>query len=132
MRDVLLVLAAAPVVTSGDVRRGVGVGSASDRWAGTGFVVSADRVGRFVWRAAGVVIALTFIGHAIRDRSSRFAFAAGLLFNAVATMVVLMRLARGGGTLMRRVDSCAQVNAIVAALVALVWEAAVAWYWRGT
>ena len=34
-------------------------------------------------------IGLVLVGYAIRDRSSRFAFAAGLLVNAVATIVVL-------------------------------------------
>lgn len=72
-------------------------------------------------------IAAAFAGHAIRDRSSRFAFAASLLVNAVATIVVLMRLARvDGGAL----DAAAwitvtQVNAIVSGTVALVWLAAV-------
>ena len=61
------------------------------------------------------LIALGLVGHAIRDRSSGFAFSAGLLANVVATIVVLMRLARGGGGL----DATAwvivaQVNAIVA------------------
>jgi hypothetical protein len=71
------------------------------------------------------LIALAFIGHALRDRSSQFAFAAGLLFNAVATMAVLWRLARGGGTLDTTAwIMVAQINAIVAGVVALVWEAA--------
>ena len=74
-------------------------------------------------------IALTLVGYAIRDRSSQFAFAAGLLFNVVATIVVLMRLARGGGTLDAVAwITVAQVNAIVAGGVALAWLAAM---WRG-
>ena len=77
------------------------------------------------------VIALVFIGYAIRDRSSRFAFAAGLLFNTVATIVVLLRLARGGGTLDAAAwITVAQVNAIVAGVVALVWLATVTWHRR--
>ena len=40
------------------------------------------------------MIALGLVGHAIRDRSSGLAFSAGLLANVVATIVVLMRLAR--------------------------------------
>ena len=72
-----------------------------------------------------VVIALTFIGYAIRDRSPPFAFAAGLLFNVVATIVVLLRLARGSGALDAAAwIDVAQVNAIVAGVVALVWQAA--------
>jgi hypothetical protein len=73
-----------------------------------------------------VVIALVLVGHAVRDRSSHFAFAAGLLFNVVATIVVLWRSARGGGVL----DALAwvrvaQVNAVVAGSVAIGWLAAV-------
>ncbi|MCI0333023.1 MAG: hypothetical protein L0228_07360 [Planctomycetes bacterium] len=74
------------------------------------------------------VIALAFVGHAVCYKSSRFAFAAGLLFNVVATMVVLLRLARGGGVLDASAwVMVAQVNAIVSGAVALVWQAAVAW-----
>ena len=98
MRDVLLLLAIAPLA----VLITFAVASILDRHP----IVGPDPASWF--RQIGwdvcygvplVVIALTLIGHAIRDRSSRFAFAAGLLFNAVATMVVLIRLARGGGTL---------------------------------
>jgi hypothetical protein len=70
-------------------------------------------------------IALTLLGYAIRDRSSQFAFVAGLLFNVVATIVVLMRLARGGGSLDAVAwITVAQANAIVAGGVALAWLAA--------
>jgi hypothetical protein len=72
-----------------------------------------------------IVIAFTFIGYAVRDRASPFAFAAGLLFNVVATLAVLLRLARGSGAL----DPVAwitvtQVNAIVASVTGLIWLAA--------
>ena len=74
------------------------------------------------------MIALGLVGHAIRDRSSGFAFSAGLLANVVATIVVLMRLARSGGGLDAAAwVTVAQVNAIVAGVVALVWLAAVRW-----
>ncbi|HEX2474529.1 MAG TPA: hypothetical protein VHK01_07285, partial [Lacipirellulaceae bacterium] len=77
------------------------------------------------------IIGLVFIGCAVRDRSSGFAFAAGLLFNAVATIVALLRLARGGGAL----DATAwivvtQFNAIVCGIVALVWLAVIEWHRR--
>jgi hypothetical protein len=80
-----------------------------------------------------LIIALAFIGYAIRERSSGFAFTAGLLFNAVATMVVLLRFAHSGATL----DAAAwivvaQVNAIVAGIVALVWRGALAFSERKT
>ncbi len=80
-----------------------------------------------------VLVALTFIGYAIRERSSPFAFAAGWLFNIVATIVLLLRLVRGGGGL----DgvawiSVSQVNAIVAGVVGLIWQTAIVWYWQST
>jgi hypothetical protein len=76
-----------------------------------------------------LLIAFTFIGWAIQERSSAFAFAAGLLFNIVTTIVLLLRLARGGGVL----DgiawiTVAQWNAVVAGIVAIVWQSAVAWH----
>jgi len=78
-----------------------------------------------------VVVALTFIGYAILDRSSPFAFAAGLLFNVVATIVVLLRLARGNSALDAVAwINVAQVNAAVAAVVGLVWMAAIEWQRR--
>lgn len=69
-----------------------------------------------------LAIALTLIGYAITERSSPFAFAAGLLFNVVATIVLLLRLAKGAAAL----DgvawiSVAQLNALVAGVMALVW-----------
>ncbi len=74
------------------------------------------------------LIALTLVGHAIRDRSSGLAFSAGLLANVVATIVVLMRLARSGNGLDATAwVTIAQVNAIVAGVVAIAWLAAVRW-----
>jgi len=74
------------------------------------------------------IVALAFIGHAIRGRSSGFAFAAGLLFNAVATIAVLWRLARGTAAIDETAwIEVAQFNAIVAAIVGLVWSMAIAW-----
>ncbi len=75
-----------------------------------------------------VMMALVLVGHAIHDRSSRFAFSAGLLMNVVATIVVMLRLAAAGQPL----DAAgwitvAQVNAIVSAVAALVWLGAVTW-----
>lgn len=74
------------------------------------------------------LIAVTFVGFAVRDRSAGYGFAAGLLFNLVATIVVLLRLARGGGVL----DATAwivvaQVNTLVAGIVAAVWMAGDQW-----
>ncbi|MEX2112460.1 MAG: hypothetical protein WD845_04705, partial [Pirellulales bacterium] len=74
------------------------------------------------------IVALTLVGHAIRDRSSGLAFSAGLLANVVATIVVLMRLARGGNGLDATAwVTIAQVNAIVAGVAAIAWLAAVRW-----
>ena len=73
------------------------------------------------------VIALTFIGYAVCHRSAGFAFAAGLLLNIVATLVVLLRLARTGGVLDTAAwINVAQVNALVSGIVAICWLAAVA------
>jgi hypothetical protein len=69
-----------------------------------------------------LVIAVTFVGYAIRDRSDGFAFAAGLLFNIVATIVVILRVVKGGGALNESAwILITQVNAFVAGVVALVW-----------
>ena len=74
------------------------------------------------------IIAVTLVGYAIRDRVSSFAFAAGLLFNTVATIVVLLQIAHHGGALDAVVwITVAEVNAIVAGVVALCWLAAVEW-----
>ena len=74
------------------------------------------------------MIALTLVGHAIRDRSSGLAFSAGLLANVVATIVVLMRLARGGSGLDATAwVTIAQVNAIVAGWWRSPGLAAVRW-----
>ncbi len=75
-------------------------------------------------------MALVLVGHAIHDRSSRFAFSAGLLANVVATIVVMLRLAAGGKGLDPAAwITVAEANAIVSAVAALVWLAAVTW-WR--
>lgn len=77
------------------------------------------------------VTALVLIGHAMRERSSRFAFWGGLLLNMVATIVVLLGVGGSGGAL----DgvawiTVAQVNTIVSAVYALLWMAAIGWYRR--
>jgi len=73
------------------------------------------------------LVALGLVGHAVRDRSSGFAFSAGLLANIVATIVVVMRVARGAGLDSAAWITVAQVNAIVAGMVALAWLVAVKW-----
>jgi hypothetical protein len=77
-----------------------------------------------------MVIAAALVAHAVRDRSSPFAFAAGLLCNVAATLVVMVRIVRGGGLL----DATswivtAQANAIVMGVIAVIWLAANEW-WR--
>lgn len=131
-RNVMLILAAAPVA----VLFTFSVAQILDRYPIVGPEPGAwfRRIGYDVsYGVPLAAIALAFIGHAVRDRSSGFAFAAGALLNVVATMVVLVRLAVGGGTL----DASSwilvgQVNAIVAGLVALLWQVAVAWGRRDT
>jgi hypothetical protein len=69
-----------------------------------------------------VAVALTLIGYAVAERSSPFAFAAGLLFNVVATIILLLRLAKSAAVLDSVAwISVAQLNALVAGAVALVW-----------
>ncbi|MEX2187117.1 MAG: hypothetical protein WD875_10000 [Pirellulales bacterium] len=75
------------------------------------------------------VFAFTLVGHAIRERSSRIAFAAAMLFNLIATVIYLLEVARLG----RPLDGCAwvevaQVNSIVASAAALAWIAALRWH----
>jgi hypothetical protein len=76
-----------------------------------------------------VLVALTFVGYAIRDGSSALAFAAGPLFNVAATMIVLVRIAHRGEALDAVAwITVAQVNAIVSSIVALIWQASVVWH----
>jgi hypothetical protein len=130
-RDVLLLLGVAPLA----ILISFAVATALDQHPIVGPELGSwfRRIGWDVsYGVPLAVIGLVFVGYAIRDRSSRFAFAAGLLFNTVATIVVLMRLARGGGAL----DAVAwitvgQTNALVASIVALAWLAAMEWHGRG-
>jgi hypothetical protein len=69
-----------------------------------------------------VVVALTFIGYAVRDRSPGFALAAGLLIAASATTAYLLTQSRTG----LRFDAptwirLAQLNAATTAGYALLW-----------
>ncbi len=128
-RNVLLMLAIAPLcvllmfVVASVLERHPIVGPEASSWfRQIGFDVS--------YGVPLAMVAVAFVGHAIRDRSSGFAFAAGILANLVASIVVLVRLVRGGGNL----DAAAwvlvsQVNAIVAGVVAAVWEMVVRWAW---
>jgi hypothetical protein len=123
-RNVLLLLAVAPLA----ILFAFAVAAALDQHP----IVGPDPASwfrRIGWDVSyGVplaLVALGLVGHAVRDRSSGLAFSAGLLANVVATIVVLMRLARGGGGL----DATAwvivaQVNALVTGGVALAWLAA--------
>ncbi|MEX0642336.1 MAG: hypothetical protein WD468_06530, partial [Pirellulales bacterium] len=130
-RDVLLLLAVAPLA----ILVTFAVAMALDQHPIVGPEPSSwfRRIGWDVsYGMPLAVIALTFVGYAIRDRSSGFAFVAGLLFNTVATIVVLMRLARGGGSLDAAAwITVAQVNAIVAGMVALAWLAAMRFHQGG-
>ncbi len=78
-----------------------------------------------------ILVAIGLVGHAILDRSSPLAFAAGVLANIAATLTVLWRLVKGGGSL----DPAAwilvaQANSIVAGVWALAWLAAAKWRQR--
>jgi hypothetical protein len=76
--------------------------------------------------------ALTLVGYAIRERSSGFSFAAGLLFNVSATAAYLLIAARNAASagLKFEIDillsiRIAQLNAIVSAVYGLCWMATV-------
>ena len=81
------------------------------------------RLGQSVWSLIPlVVLAITLLGYAIRDRSARFAFAAGLMINLAATVGYIVPAAEAG----RGMDAMfwvqlAQLNASVAAIYALAW-----------
>ena len=80
-----------------------------------------------------VLFACTLIGYAIREKSSAYAFAAGLLFNLVTTAVYLLEISKAG----RALDGVtwievAQVNSIVSAIIALFWTAAITWHEKRT
>ncbi|RIK78627.1 MAG: hypothetical protein DCC68_15080, partial [Planctomycetota bacterium] len=75
------------------------------------------------------VFAATLVGHAIRERSSRIAFAAAILTNLIATVVYLLELAKLGRPLDGRAwVEVTQVNAIVSAVAAIAWTAALRWH----
>ncbi len=67
-----------------------------------------------------LLIAMSLVGHALRERSAAFAFTAGLLFNTAATAGYLLTLkgAQLDAALWVRL---AQLNALVSAVYALAW-----------
>ncbi len=78
-----------------------------------------------------LVTALTLVGYALRERSSRFALAGGLVLNLGATTAYLLAISRAGLNL----DAVtwlrlAQINALVAASYGLAWIGLVAWHRR--
>ncbi len=69
-----------------------------------------------------VIAALALIGYAVRERLATYAFSAGLIFNATATMVYLLSVAAIHGEMDRAVLAhTIQLNAMTSALYALVW-----------
>jgi hypothetical protein len=120
-RDVLLVFAIAPaaVLLAFTIAKALDVRPLVGPEPGSWFQQIGYEVSYGVPLAA---IALVLVGYAIRDRSSQFAFAAGLLLNVVATIVVLLTLARGGGVLDEAAwITVAQVNAIVTGVFGILW-----------
>ncbi len=72
---------------------------------------------------------LALVGHAVRERSSGYAFAAGLLVNLTVTVAQLLTIAAVGGSMNRVVlVQVMQLNAIASAGVALVWLATRGWW----
>jgi hypothetical protein len=74
-----------------------------------------------------VLLASTLVGYAIRERSSRFAFAAGMVFNVAATTGLLLTSATSGLSLTATLwIRLALLNASVASAYALAWMGAIA------
>ena len=84
--------------------------------------------GQVGWSVAYVVplliIAVTLVGDAVRERSASLAFGAGILFQVAATAGFMLTLPRLGRTLDESAwINVAQINTIVAGLVSLSWLA---------
>ena len=76
----------------------------------------------FSYGAPLVLVALTLIGHAARERLPIYAFAGGLLFNITVTMAHLLSVVAVNGSMNRVVLArTIQLNAITSAIYALVW-----------
>jgi hypothetical protein len=92
------------------------------------------RIGPHVSYAAPILVtALVLVGYALRERSSAFALAGGLVTNAGATVAWLLATAAGGlafdAAMWLRL---AQLNAAVAAAYTLAWAGLAAWDRRRT
>lgn len=77
------------------------------------------------------LVCLSLVGHAIRERSSAFAFSAGLVLNLTVTLGYLLAVVTGGGEI-RSVEwiRLLQLNAIAASGFALLWLASRGWLLR--
>ena len=76
----------------------------------------------FSYGAPLVIVALVIIGYAVRERLPVYAFAAGLFFNITVTMSYLLSVVAVNGSMNRVVFAQAlQLNAITAAIYALIW-----------
>ncbi len=77
---------------------------------------------RLSYEAPLVIVALVMIGYAVRERLPVYAFAAGVLFNITVTMTYLLSVVSVNGSMNRVVFAQAlQLNAITAAIYALIW-----------
>lgn len=75
-----------------------------------------------------LLFAVALLGHAVRERSSGYALSFGLLANVVATLIYLLEISAAG----RPLDAVAwvevaQLNALVAAVIALGWWVVMTW-----
>jgi hypothetical protein len=76
----------------------------------------------FSYGAPLVIVAMVMIGYAVCERLPVYAFAAGLFFNITVTMWYLLSVVAVNGSMNRVVFAQAiQLNAITAAIYALVW-----------
>ncbi len=120
----LLVLGTAPIVSLMIQR--VGIALDHNPILGPDPVSIFARMGPAGSYAVPIVLsALVLVGYALRDRSSGFALAGGLVLNASATVAYLLATSQGGA-LFDAVQwiRMAQLNATVAACYALLWLAA--------
>jgi hypothetical protein len=87
-------------------------------------------MGRVALYGIPLVLSVAALGiHAARERSAAFAFAAGLLVNFTVTVVQIVSVAALNGPMNRVVlVNSLQLNAIAAAVVALVWISTRMWW----
>ncbi|HEY5313627.1 MAG TPA: hypothetical protein VIK18_13960, partial [Pirellulales bacterium] len=90
------------------------------------------RIGSFTaFMVPLALVFLTLVGHAVRERSSVYAFTAGLVLNLAASLGFALSVVTAGGSFgAAEYFRLMQLNALAAGGFALAWLAAVAWWTR--